>query len=120
MTPKNESAFSRKAIPEPAAAITRPPSAGPIARATLNPAEFSAMPAAKFWCETISGVMACHAGSYQHRAKAHQQRKQQEQRWSYFARDGENAESCRGHNHPGLGKEQELAAVHHVGDGAGW
>ena len=51
-------------MPEPAAAITSPPSAGPMARATLNPAEFRAMPAVKFWWETISGVMACQAGSF--------------------------------------------------------
>src|SRR5574340_843348 len=69
MTPKKEAALSRKTVPEPvaseaAAAITRPPSAGPTARATLNPAEFSATPAGKRSGETISGVMACQAGSF--------------------------------------------------------
>ena len=64
MTPKNETAFSRKASPEPAAAMISPPNAGPMARATLKPAEFHATPAAKLRGETTSGVMACHAGSF--------------------------------------------------------
>ena len=51
-------------MPDPAATITMPPSAGPMARATLKPAELRAMPAAKFSRETTSGVMACHAGSF--------------------------------------------------------
>jgi len=42
ITPKNDAAFNRNDHPDPAAATTIPPSAGPTARATLNPAEFSA------------------------------------------------------------------------------
>src|SRR6266404_659249 len=42
ITPKNEAAFIRNATPELVAAITSPPSAGPTARATLNPTEFRA------------------------------------------------------------------------------
>src|SRR5258708_23767794 len=42
MTPKNEAAFIKNATPELVAAITRPPSAGPTARATLKPTEFKA------------------------------------------------------------------------------
>src|SRR5580692_480790 len=64
MTPKNEAAFSRKATPDPATAITIPPNAGPTARATLNPTEFKATAGACCLGETISGVMACHAGSF--------------------------------------------------------
>src|SRR5215471_3093165 len=64
ITPKKDAAFNRKDHPDPAAATTRPPSAGPAARATLNPAEFSAT--AEAWCcgDTTSGVIACHAGSF--------------------------------------------------------
>src|ERR1700674_279377 len=64
MTPKNEAAFNRKATPEPAIAITIPPNAGPTARAALNPTEFKATAGACCPGETISGVMACHAGSF--------------------------------------------------------
>src|SRR5580692_830204 len=64
MTPKNEAAFRRKATPDPAIAITIPPNAGPTARATLNPTEFKATAGACCLGETMSGVMACHAGSF--------------------------------------------------------
>src|SRR5436305_3721276 len=64
MTPKNDAAFSRNDDPEPANATTIPPSAGPTARATLNPAEFSATADPCCAGETTSGVMACHAGSF--------------------------------------------------------
>src|SRR5271165_747635 len=64
MTPKNEAAFSKKDHPDPAAATTIPPSAGPTARATLNPAEFKATAEAWRSGEITSGVIACHAGSF--------------------------------------------------------
>src|ERR671937_2803232 len=64
MTPKKEAALMRNAMPEPAAAITAPPNAGPMARAMLNPAEFSATADACCSQETISGVIACQAGSF--------------------------------------------------------
>src|SRR5580692_2550156 len=64
MTQKNEAAFSKKATPEPAIAITIPPNAGPTARATLKPTEFKATAGACCRGETTSGVMACHAGSF--------------------------------------------------------
>src|SRR5215470_16794487 len=64
ITPKKEAAFNRNDHPDPAAATTSPPSAGPTARATLNPAEFSATAEAWRSGETTSGVMACHAGSF--------------------------------------------------------
>ena len=51
-------------MPDPAAAMISPPNAGPMARATLKPAEFQATPAAKLRCETTSGVIACQAGSF--------------------------------------------------------
>src|SRR5262249_50821029 len=57
-------AFNRKDQPDPAAATTKPPSAGPTARATLNPAELRATADAWRGAETTSGVMACHAGSF--------------------------------------------------------
>src|SRR6185437_9475791 len=64
MTPENDAALSRNDHPAPAAATINPPSAGPAARATLKPAEFSAT-AEECWAgETTSGVMACHAGSF--------------------------------------------------------
>src|ERR1700736_817698 len=62
ITPKKEAALSRKDHPEPAPA--KPPRAGPKARATLKPAEFNATAEACRPGETISGVIACHAGSF--------------------------------------------------------
>src|SRR5712671_3038708 len=64
ITPKNDAAFSRNVVPEPTAATTTPPSAGPTARATLNPAEFKATADACCSRRTNSGVIACHAGSF--------------------------------------------------------
>src|SRR5882672_12696451 len=64
MTPKNDAALSKKVVPEPTAATTTPPSAGPTARATLNPAEFNATADACCSRGTNSGVIACHAGSF--------------------------------------------------------
>src|SRR5262249_33703389 len=64
ITPKKEAAFNRNDHPDPAAATTSPPSAGPAARATLNPAECSATAEAWRWGDTTSGVIACHAGSF--------------------------------------------------------
>src|ERR1700674_3396320 len=64
ITPKKEGAFNKNDHPDPAAATPSPPRAGPRARATLNPAEFSATAAACLRGETISGVIACHAGSF--------------------------------------------------------
>src|SRR5215469_11968859 len=64
ITPKNDAAFNRNDQPDPAAATTIPPSAGPTARATLNPAEFNATADAWRCGEITSGVIACHAGSF--------------------------------------------------------
>ncbi len=51
-------------MPQPTAATTMPPNAGPTARATLNPAEFRATAEACCSAGTNSGVIACHAGSF--------------------------------------------------------
>src|SRR5438270_7829675 len=64
MTPKKLAALSRNAYPDPAAAITNPPNTGPIARATLNPAESSATADLNSPSDTTCGVIACHAGSF--------------------------------------------------------
>lgn len=40
-TPRNDTAFTRKAGPTPHTATTTPPSAGPTARAALKPVELS-------------------------------------------------------------------------------
>src|SRR5882724_7775325 len=64
ITPKNDAAFNRKVVPDPTAATTTPPSAGPTARATLNPAEFNATADACCSRGTNSGVIACQAGSF--------------------------------------------------------
>src|SRR5215469_9178019 len=64
ITPKKDAALRRNDQPEPAAATTIPPIAGPTARATLNPAEFNATAEACLSAETTSGVMACQAGSF--------------------------------------------------------
>ena len=64
ITPKNDAPFKRNDHPAPATSTTIPPNAGPTARATLNPAEFSATAEACRCAETTSGVIACHAGSF--------------------------------------------------------
>src|SRR5579883_2936369 len=62
MTAKNEIAFMMNTTPAFDAAITIPPSAGPIARAMLNPTEFSATAAGSSSRGTSSGIVADHAG----------------------------------------------------------
>ena len=47
----------------PAAATTRPPTAGPTARPMLNPAEFRATARASSRPPTSSGMVACQAGA---------------------------------------------------------
>ncbi len=105
-------------MPEPAAAITSPPSAGPIARATLNPAEFRAMPAAKFWWETISGVIACQAGSFSTAPNPISSVSKRSSVGVIFPASVSAPRRGRRQHHPALREEQQLAAVHHVGDGA--
>ncbi len=105
-------------MPEPAAAMTRPPIAGPMARATLKPAEFQATPAAKLRCETISGVIACHAGSFSTAPKPISSVSSKQQARRDPAGQRQRAECGGGQHHPGLGEEQQLAPVDHVGDGA--
>ena len=57
------SPFRRKAGPSPTAATSVPASAGPIARAPLNIAEFSPMTLVRSSLpSTISTVNACRAG----------------------------------------------------------
>jgi hypothetical protein len=64
MTPRNETALSRKTAPEPAAATTSPPSAGPAARATLKPTELSETAAGTSAFGTSSGTIAPQAGPF--------------------------------------------------------
>src|SRR5690348_8506092 len=65
MTPKNETALIRKTQPElEVAAIITPPRAGPTARAILKAAALRATAGGKHLSLTISGVIACHAGSF--------------------------------------------------------
>ncbi len=105
-------------MPDPAAAMTSPPNAGPMARATLNPAEFSATPAAKFCCETVSGVIACHAGSFSTAPKPISNATTSSKVGVTLpARVSTPSAGGRQH-HPGLGEEQQLAAIDHIGDGA--
>ncbi len=62
MTARNERLLMRKAHPAPAAATSRPPMAGPTARATLKATELSATALATSSRGTRSGTIACHAG----------------------------------------------------------
>ena len=62
MTPRNDAALTRKAVPAFAIAMTMPPSAGPMARAKLNSMPLSAAAAARSSCETSSGKTARHEG----------------------------------------------------------
>ncbi len=56
--------MSRKTGPGPEAATMKPPRAGPTARATLNPAAFSATADDSFPGSTSSGTIACQAGAF--------------------------------------------------------
>ena len=62
ITPKNESALRRKVVATPTAAIIRPASPGPTARARLNSIPLSARAGVRssFW--TNSGNIARHVG----------------------------------------------------------
>ena len=62
MTPKNEKTFTRNAAPTPAAAISRPASAGPTALAMLNSMPFNADAAGKSSFPTNSGSTARQVG----------------------------------------------------------
>jgi len=56
--------LSKNTGPGPAAPTIKPPSAGPTALATLNPAAFSATASCSSEGETTSGTIACHAGVF--------------------------------------------------------
>src|SRR5580658_6329117 len=62
ITPTNETALIRNAIPTPAAATTAPASAGPMARAKLNSIPLSADAAARSSFPTSSGITARQVG----------------------------------------------------------
>src|SRR6266545_7731801 len=63
MTPRNDAAFSQKTVAGPDAATIRPPTAGPVARARLNPALLSATAVGSSRRGTSSGTIACQAGA---------------------------------------------------------
>src|SRR6202023_186664 len=62
ITPTNETALIRNAIPTPANATTAPASAGPMARAKLNSMPLSADAAGRSSFSTSSGSTARHVG----------------------------------------------------------
>src|ERR1700683_3143980 len=62
ITPRKERTLRRKTVPTPAIAITRPPRAGPTARARLNSIPFRARAGDKSSLDTSSGKIALHAG----------------------------------------------------------
>src|SRR5271154_4639016 len=62
MTPKNDTKFATNAVATPAAAMTKPASAGPTARARLNSIPLSADAAARSSLGTNSGRIARQAG----------------------------------------------------------
>src|SRR5215212_7028285 len=63
ITPRNDAAFSQKTVDGPDAATIKPPTAGPVARARLNPALFSATAVGSSRRGTSSGTIACQAGA---------------------------------------------------------
>src|SRR5271157_3200998 len=91
MTPRNETALSRKTAPEPAAATTNPPSAGPAARATLKPTELSETAAEAE--EESEGQKKLRRGEMEHR---------------------QDTQPERGPQHPALAEDQQPTAVHYV------
>src|ERR1700722_9392801 len=62
MTPKNDKAVNRNAVPMPANAITKPANAGPTARAKLNSMPLSADAAGRSSFRTSSGRTARQVG----------------------------------------------------------
>src|SRR5277367_3960515 len=62
MTPRNDTKFRTNAVATPAAAMTKPASAGPTALARLNSIPFSADAAARSSLDTNSGRIARHVG----------------------------------------------------------
>src|SRR5260370_38140288 len=64
ITPTKEIAFNTNAGPTPINPTTSPPSAGPAARARLNPMELSPIAAGNSDRGTSSGTIACHAGPF--------------------------------------------------------
>ena len=118
ITPKNERAFSKNAVPDPAAAITIPPSAGPIARATLNPAEFIATAAACCSVGTSSGVIACHAGSFITAPSPSKKREAQQHPRRDHMKQRQHAQRARSQHHPSLRDQQKAPPVDHVGQRA--
>jgi len=63
MTPQKEMTFTIKAVETPAAAITMPAAAGPMALARLNSIPFKADAGAKSSLDTNSGRMARQFGT---------------------------------------------------------
>src|SRR6185436_18156001 len=63
MMPTNESEFKKKTAHEPVAATTKPPSAGPTARAMLKATLLRETAAGSSERGTNSGMIACHAGA---------------------------------------------------------
>ena len=62
ITATNETAFTAKAVAVPQRAMASPASAGPITRAPLNTAEFSAIAETSDSLPTISATKAWRAG----------------------------------------------------------
>ena len=120
MTPKNESAFSRNAIPESGDGDHEATKRGTDRAGHIKSSGIQRNPGGEVLVRNNLWRNGLPRRIVQHRAKTHQQRKQQEQRWSYFARDGENPKSRSGDYHPRLGEQQELTAIHDVSNRACW
>ena len=78
----------------PAAAMTRPPSAGPAARPTLKPTPFRAVALSRSSLGTRSGMVAAPGGRGQRSAHAEQEGRRQQER-----RRGEAQRHQAGENH---------------------
>jgi hypothetical protein len=111
-------ALSAKAAAGPDAARTKPPSAGPSARARLKPMPFSAMAPTRSPRGTSSGVVAAQAGKFTAvpapMAKVSASRPQGPSA-SAAAKDGQQHAHGRD---PELRRDQRAAAVEDVGRGA--
>src|SRR5260370_5099615 len=79
ITPKNETALIRNAIPTPANATTAPASAGPMARAKLNSMPLSADAAGRSSFSTSSGSTARHVGDSKASPEDKRERQNQEE-----------------------------------------
>ena len=119
ITPRKETAFSRKVAPAPTPATMAPPRAGPMARDRLNPALFREMAWVSSRRGTSSGTIACQAGAFMAAPRPSKKVKLNSTQGEAAPRRVRAARSPCRHHHPGLGRQQEPAPVDDVGQSPG-